>query len=417
MMQESKQPNVLLSSSDIYCKPNSIGISRLRHYLRANNIPITTIQNEADFIIINTCGFTKSYENLTFDLFSECFKGKKPGCKVLAFGCLTTIKPEEIKVDFPELEMILDFSQLDKHLGVEIPYDSVKDSYLDDDIFEYIKEKHSLELLKNAAIFGLNLLEKLTENSKRPHIKALHISQIKEEYFSSNRTLVEIGSGCVSNCSYCIIKKAKGNPVSRPIDDIISDIRKSYDPTKVVAFVATDCASYGVDIGETLFSLVDRINREFPGIVLDITYINPLFLERHTDEYIEMFKKSNFDIVNVSLQSGSNKVIKTMNRHYNVENILALVKKLRALSPRTMFYSHFIAGSPGETWGDFFKTLKATRTFHYYNIFPFSPREGTKAAEMDNQNSRLICNIRAAIGHAYLALGMLYRLVIPHRNN
>ena len=403
MNDVKKQYKVLLDSANFFCKPNIILVSQVEKFVKKNNHTITKDISDADFLVLNTCGFDDKRETLSFEILTDMFKKMKKGSKVIALGCVSVIS-DQLQKQFPDLLIVQDLSKLDEIFDVDIKYEGTRNAYFDDDVFKYLVEKVPQPLFNNTAIMGAKFLSRLVKNSKSPLAASLHIPQIIEEMERKNKIQVMIGRGCVGNCSYCIIKKAQGNPKSRNIEDIIEDIKAVYDKNKVLSLVADDCASFGIDTGKTFFELMNRIHKEFPDLPIDITYINPLFLEKYPDQYLELFKKVKIHSVQISTQSGSDKIIKLMNRKYKIATVLNFVDKIKQISSDTMIWSHFIVGFPGETWGDYFQTLKATGKFHYFNIYPYSPREGTKSAEWKNNNPPFVRKFRAKTGYAWFAL-------------
>jgi len=399
---EKKALKVFVDSSDLVCKPNAAGTSRIADYVRENGCTVTTDVGEADVIVVNTCGFTRWCELETCDIFREHFGRKKPDAKVVSIGCLNLINRQLLESSFPDLVIVDDFGKLDDLIRAGTAYDDFKRSTYDLSLFDIVKDRYQRPLLKDVSIRGATLLHRLTRNSTSEKVKQLHIPQIIDEIERTNKTYVLIGRGCRNRCSYCIIKKAQGEPTSRRPEDILADIRRNYTDGHAFVLVADDCASYGVDIGETFLGLMDRISAEFPEIRIDIGYINPVWFHRQPDEYMEMFAKGRINNVNISLQSGSDGIIGKMNRKYEVGYVLDFVDRIKAASPGTMVWTHALVGFPSETWKDFRATLRALDHFHYYNVYVFSAREGTPAAEMGDRVPVLVAEARARLAYARL---------------
>jgi tRNA A37 methylthiotransferase MiaB len=393
---------VFVDSSDLVCKPNAASTSRVADYVTENGCAITTDVGEADVIVVNTCGFTKWCEIETSNIIREHFRRKKQDAKVVSIGCLNVINRQMLESSFPELVIVEDFGKLDDLIGAAVAYEDFKHSAYDLKLLDIVKDRYQHPLLKNWSVWGAKLLERLTRRSTSEKVKQLHIPQVIEEIDRTKKTFVLIGRGCRNRCSYCIIKKAQGEPKSRRPEDIITDIRSKYTDKHAFVLVADDCASYGVDIGETFLGLVDRIVAAFPGIRIDIGYINPVWFHRQADDYIAMFATGRINNVNISLQSGSDRIIGKMNRKYTVDYLLDFIDRVKDVSPGTMIWTHAIVGFPSETWRDFQETLRALDHFHYYNVYVFSPREGTPAAEMGDRIPALIAEIRARVAYARL---------------
>ncbi len=363
--------NVLLVSAKSNCKSNIILSSRLVKYFTRNGYNVIDEVHEADIIVVNTCGFHRETIDISKNIFHKILKNRKEASKVVSVGCLNKINRLELESLSKHLTVIDDLSDFDSLINANKPFDAFNTAYFDNSIFSYIHGKPpKYKRLVSAIYFKTaRFLEKFKKNS--PAFRG-RLEKIKQEDRFENKFYVEIGKGCVSNCSYCSIKKARGNPSSRSISEIVADIKEGYKEGMGLFLVADDCGSYGFDSGKTIFELIETIDLEFPGIPIDLCYVNPLWLERCPDQYLDMFKRFKINSLNVSLQSGSDKIIHLMNRKYYVNNVLDIISKLQIISPATIFWSHFIIGHPSETWRDFFLTVKSTRVFHFFHFFPYS---------------------------------------------
>ena len=285
---------------------------------------------------------------------------------------------------------------LDTYFLNTTPYDSLQEEYIDDTLFKELNKP-----LHNTNAGFYYYFEKFLPKFFSVLQRSPSLRVILGELYQENNFFVQIACGCAGNCAYCIIKKAKGNTVSRDAKDIINDIKKAYTPGHTLYLVADDCGSYGIDKKSNLPVLLERLNREFPGIKIKINYLNPFWLQRQKRNYLDLFKKVNITGMNLSIQSGSNKTIKNMNRKYDVEQIKMMIKKIKKISPSTLLWSHIIVGFPGENVWDYVKTLAIIRYFPLVGIFAYSDREGIKSATMPRKKSKLTILIRAKIARFY----------------
>ena len=405
MKKEHKKLKIFIDSSDALCKPNTVGLSKIANYVQENDHELTKEISEADVIIVNTCGFDEKYEKHSVDLFAQHFEHKKPEARVVSVGCMNVINRELLEERFSQLNIVNDYKKLDEMIGAETPFDSMKDAYFDGTIFDYVTMKYAQPWFVETCIKGAKAFHALVKGSSSKRIEELHIPQVIEEIDRDNtkKIFVSIGRGCANNCSYCIIKRVQGDPKSRPVEHILADVEKMYRPGMVLALVADDCASWGQERGESFIDLVDKINAAKPGVPIDITYINPGFLQRFGREYVDLFARSNIHSCNISLQSGSDRIIQLMNRKYEVAHVLRTIEEFKRVSPRTMFWAHALVGFPTETWPEFHMTLKALDHFHFFYAFPFSPRKGTKAAQFEGRLPWAVCESRAKIAYARYA--------------
>ena len=226
-----------------------------------------------------------------------------------------------------------------------------------------------------------------------------------------NKIIVQISQGCLGHCSYCAIKKAKGNLRSRTIDEIIKDITKMYDDSKIVYLVADDCSSYGFDIGTDFFQLLETIHKRFPKVSIQISYVSPNFLVKFYEKYQELFQQVQIPYTTIPFQSGSNKIIKKMDRSYDTHQVVEVIKRLKQVSPHTSFEGHFIVGFPGETVGDFLQSLFTLHYFDYPIALRYSESKGTKSASFPQKKSEMTKQLRYTIMTFFINIVILYKLV------
>ena len=233
-----------------------------------------------------------------------------------------------------------------------------------------------------------------------------------DSFTYKDKIFIEIAQGCTGNCSYCMIKKARGNIHSRHIDEILDDIETLHDPTKNLFLVADDCGSYGLDIKTNLFDLLYEINKRFPGINIDLNYLNPYWLERYPDEYIRLFKNIHINLASIPVQSGSNRVIKKMNRRYDINTVMDIIKKIKQVSPGTITYSHFLIAFPGENAIDFLRTLYHTKSFDLPVGLIYSGHEDAACSKTGKTIPPAIVALRYFVFMAYINMIISYKLLI-----
>ncbi|MCL2555531.1 MAG: MiaB/RimO family radical SAM methylthiotransferase [Firmicutes bacterium] len=211
--------------------------------------------------------------------------------------------------------------------------------------------------------------------------------------FSKNkmRPMIKIQDGCNRFCSYCIVPYLRGRSVSRPVNEIISEINQYKDKTKEIVLVGIDISSYDNLIGLIKeLGINSKNNFRFRLGSLECSII--------THEFLTELKENNFcEHFHLSLQSGSDSVLKRMNRHYTAKTFLEKVNLIRKYFPLAAITTDIITGFPNETEKEFNETLDLITQAKFSNIhaFPFSAREGTKAYDMDGQISHQLKKERA----------------------
>ncbi|MFH0832362.1 MAG: tRNA (N(6)-L-threonylcarbamoyladenosine(37)-C(2))-methylthiotransferase [Candidatus Aenigmatarchaeota archaeon] len=197
--------------------------------------------------------------------------------------------------------------------------------------------------------------------------------------------VVEICSGCNNTCSYCIVKLAKGSLFSYSPKSIIKEISAGVaDGCKEFWLTGQDVAAYCYD-GKRLPSLLGEITKVRKDFFLRAGMMNPSNVLPMLDELIDSYRNEKlFKFIHLPVQSGSNRVLKTMNRKYTVAEYKIIVKKLRKAIPEITLWTDVIVGFPGESESDFLKTLSLIKEIRpdFTNISQFGVRPGTKSAAM-----------------------------------
>ena len=206
--------------------------------------------------------------------------------------------------------------------------------------------------------------------------------------FNKTRAFVKIQDGCNNFCSYCIIPYTRGNVRSKDRQSVLKEIQLLVDEGhKEVVLTGIHTGNYGAEFADYKFAdllkdivKIDKLERLRISSI-EITEIN--------DDVMEVIKENNIlvDHMHIPLQSGSDAVLKRMNRKYDKEYFINKIKKLRKIRPNISITTDVIVGFPGETKEEFEETIETIKKIEFtkLHVFPYSKREGTKAAIMDGQ--------------------------------
>ena len=398
-----KSYKVYIDSPTWMCEGNLIDSSRICRYMLQNGHEVIINPSEADYIVINSCGFIKARQDDCVYLFNYYNSQKKEKASIIMFGCIIKINKDLIN----SLDLIpIDFDEGDKF--DKIFYKKVKFTdiapYCDDLTRQKLfMEKRAFEESKVVSFiftrFMLPFSKKVRSNFGR----------LIDRVTFKTKNLVEIGRGCVFNCSYCVIKKAKGKVYSRLIKDIIADIENLHDTKRNLFLVADDCGSYGLDIKSNLFELLYEIKKKFPDLSIELDAINPFWLEKYPNEYIKLFSDIDIKFAVIPVQSGSNKIIKDMNRKYDINNIIKIIKKIKQTSPKTIIYTHFIIGYPRESIIDFIRTIFCSLNFDLPIILIYSGQKDAAMSSLQYRKSKF----NALLKHTIIIF--LLNFVIFHK--
>lgn len=201
--------------------------------------------------------------------------------------------------------------------------------------------------------------------------------------------IVEISSGCLSSCTFCQVKLVKGIVFSYPEEEIVKEVRTLLSQgAREIWLTSTDNAAYGRDTKTSLPSLVRKVSALPGNFKVRVGMMNPLLTEMLVDEMVECFKHEKvFKFVHLPVQSGSDRILRAMQRGYNVDDFYEMVAKFRKAIPRITLSTDMIVGFPSESESEFEASqelLKRARP-DVVNISRFGARSGTKAAVMDDQ--------------------------------
>ncbi len=199
--------------------------------------------------------------------------------------------------------------------------------------------------------------------------------------------IVEIASGCMSECTFCQTKLAKGDLKSYRIGDIVRQVRTEVDDgCKEIWLTSTDNGCYGLDIGTSLPELVNKVTEIPEEFMVRVGMMNPMYMPKIRDGLLKSFENPKvYKFLHVPVQSGSDQVLHDMKRGHTAKTFCDLVKKFRTKFGKFTISTDIIVGFPTETQQDFEKTvdlLKETRP-DVVNLSRYSQRPGTKAAQME----------------------------------
>ena len=349
------------------CSKNLIDTEIAIGHFKNNGYVITNNPEDADIIVVNTCGFIDSAKEEAINTILEMAQYKNKKCKYLiAMGCLVQRYYNDLVKSLPEVDL---FIKLD----------------------EYNKLWEKINNLVEKDILDKEEKETITKISQ---VKKLPLPT-REEFFErvvttgKNYAYLKIGEGCSNNCTYCAIPYIRGPFVSRKMEDVIEEAKiLAKEGIKELIVIAQDTTKYGIDIyGEPrLAELLEELVK-IDGIEwIRFLYSYP---EGITDKLIKVVKNNDkickyFDI---PIQHISNKILKTMNRRTSKEYIENLISKIRKEIPEVVLRTSLIVGFPGETQEDFdelYEFVNKTK-FDRLGTFMYSKEENTPASRLPNQ--------------------------------
>ncbi len=229
--------------------------------------------------------------------------------------------------------------------------------------------------------------------------------------------IIPIAMGCLSNCTYCITKQAKGSLRSQDPESIRRALRYAIAKgVKEVRITAQDCAAYGFDHKQKLPWLLKMLTELKGEFRIRVGMMNPFTLIRIIDELLDAFDSDKvFKFFHVPVQSGSDRVLNDMRRNYKVADFIEIVRAIRRRFPYSTICTDFIVGYPTEREEDFLASLRLLEAVkpEKVNITRFSPRPGTEASKLKDMLARTKKTRSRIMADTYhrMALAMNKRLI------
>ena len=367
------------------CQMNVHESEKLAGILEKLGYSLSDDINKADVIVFNTCAIREGAENRAIGNIGALKQLKKdnPNKIIAVCGCMTQQKSvsEKLYKTFPFIDIIFgtkNFEKFENYLkAVRLDFNLQENLKL---VNKKDKRKRVLEIEDNDYI----------------------IEDLPMARTSGNNYWVNIIYGCNNFCTYCIVPYVRGRERNRAKEEILKEIKeiisKNVNNDKIrITLLGQNVNSYGQDKYK---------DYGFAELLQDICKLNGnfelTFLTSHpkdiTDKVIEIIAKEDKIVkeLHLPVQSGSNEILKLMNRKYTIEDYMKKVDKLKSLIPNIRLTTDIIVGFPGETEEDFNNTYDLIKKVKYAGIFAFmySPRSGTVAAKMKGQVPLKIKNER-----------------------
>jgi tRNA-2-methylthio-N6-dimethylallyladenosine synthase len=343
------------------CQMNEYDSDKMKNLLsKEMNFESTEIKEDADVLIVNTCSIREKAQEKVFSLLGKWrkLKQKNPNIVIGVAGCVASQESVEISSRAPYVDMVIGPQTIHR----------LPELY-----------KKSLVSKKTVVDVEFPLIEKFD-----------NLPTVTESKFSEFVTIME---GCSKYCSYCVVPYTRGTEVSRPLNDIIEEINNLVNNgTKEIILLGQNVNAYFyedkngniINFGLLLFYIAK--NQGIKRIRFTTSHPN------NFDEQIYLAYEKLPQLVShlhLPIQSGSDKILAAMKRGYTVLEYKSIIKRLKIIRPDITFSSDFIVGFPGETEGDFLKTIDIIKEIQFDQSYSFiySKRPGTPAASIEDNIS------------------------------
>lgn len=362
------------------CKVNQYETEAMKEQFAAAGHDIVGEEDFADAYVINTCTVTNLADRKSRQYIRK-MKRVNPASVVAVTGCYAQVSPDEV-AGIEGVDVVAGTDEKQKLLG-------------------YIEEY--LRLQKPSC--HVRAYEELTEYQSSGIITSME---------SRTRAYIKIQEGCNRFCSYCIIPFARGKVRSRDLEEIAGEAQQLIDKGfKEIVLTGINTALYGEDLGYGgIAPLIDRLN-SLPGdFRIRLSSLEPTVINKDYVRGLLQYEKL-CPHLHLSIQSGSDNILRAMNRRYTRAEYLEIVRVLQNFDPLYGITTDIIVGFPGETEEDFKDSLSLVDEAGFCRVhaFKYSPRKGTKAAQMTDQVDGSIKNLRSRqlIEKAEIDAGRFYR--------
>ncbi len=376
----NKKNQFYIYSNSGGCPQNQLDGGRIVRYLLENKYVCTNNLRKSDIVVIDSCAYNNLKEKQSFARTLKFYNSGRNKKLIILTGCLPKIAPHLLN-ELPEDIRVVPGCELNKIEEIIPPlksnWEQIHISHIPEPLFHYSKRFRR---------FLYNILSFIRHNF--PLKAVYHLDRLLMYDHTPGSFIVEICKGCLGSCTYCVIRFSRGKLKSRPIDEIVREIRTGIEAgAKEILLTANESAAYGIDIGTNLSTLLINILEILNHQHLLLFYANPKWLIKDWDNLKPIFATGKIHFIHLSLNGGSNDVLKRMNRGYTLEEFENLINSIKKLSPETVLQTQIITGFPGETEADFKTTMSFFRNnyFHNVQVHPFDPRPGTEAAVMPGQ--------------------------------
>ena len=327
------------------CPKNDVDSEHLERLLTGGELIPVLNANEADAIIVNTCGFIEQSQQQSLETIHELAAAKRDGQTLIVAGCMTQLYGAHVKEDTPEIDHVFGVGQwqeVARLLSVDV--DAIHDI-----------PEHNVRVTGPSAY-------------------------------------LKISDGCDAPCTFCVIPRIKGGLHSAPAGFLIKEAQRLVAAgAKELVLVGQDTTAYGEDMGLPAASGLPGLLRTLSEAVGPETWLRLMYAypSRVTPQLIETMATlpNVVHYLDVPLQHGSEAVLRRMKRPHNVGKVLSFIEELRRAMPDVVLRTSFIAGFPGETDAEFQELLDFAKTirFDHAGCFTYSLQQWTGAYDMSDQ--------------------------------
>ena len=362
------------------CPENRIDLARMQEFLKGCGWTVTRTVEDADILLFNSCGLTQHTEDVSINIVQQLQARKKSSAELIVCGCLPKIHKSRLRevyrgVTFgsDEIERLpeifgTDTSPQDFHANFLLPY-------LDNATYGW----RILDFRKFATLMWIT--ERLASRYYQRLDEVINV-------FHPYSFCIKASTGCVNACTFCAVKISRGGIKSKPINRVVDEFDKGLEKGYTeFALIGTDLGSYGRDQGTTLAALLKELLNRKGEYQIRVRNIQPKFLIEMLPELRNIFQSGRIRYIGSAVESGNNRILKLMNRGYNIEDYKNAIRMINREFPDIQIRTQLLVGFPSETEEEFQDTLRLLDELHFdfAETYMFEPRPNTKAAAISDQ--------------------------------
>lgn len=373
MTTRKNESHKTVAIATLGCKVNQCESASFHESFQEKGYTVTPFSQSADIYVINTCAVTAKAAAQSRQLIRRAHR-TNPGARVVVTGCYAQVAPEKIREILEGAATIV--GNANKHQLLE------------------------------AALKNSSRCRRCSDSNKLPYFSEIarqeKITPLVHKGFSGRtRAFLKLQDGCNNFCSYCIVPHARGRSRSLEPDKVLEQaFLFAGQGYREIVLTGIHVGHYGLDLKKdiNLFKLIKELTVQLTDTRFRLSSLEPSEISRPILELMQ--KMANFmPHLHIPLQSGSDPILKKMNRRYSAAQFAEKVKRCRELVPEAAIGVDVLVGFPGEQEEDFRKTydLLDSLPVTYLHVFPYSKRPGTPAAGMKNQVPAKIKEQRVAV--------------------
>lgn len=372
------------------CNRRNLELDRICKYFNLNGYEVVNSPQKADYIFLNTCAFKKREEDYSISRIRVL---KNYPAKLIVYGCLPDIAPSRFR-EFSGISHLApkNIDKIDSYFkNMTFKFSEIRDSVITTEHINLSPLATSIQKFKREFEFSNEFCLRIARYAEK---------RLKTTFGLNKKYYLFISKGCFGNCSYCAVKRAIGSLESQSIELVIKQFKEGFNAGyRNFVISGDDVGAYGQDINNTfpelLSCLIDESNKlavqsstklkKNRKIGFYIEELSPKWLLLFGEKLLDLLRAKQIKSTLCPIQSGSDRILKLMNRHHNSKDVADYLLRLRTVNPQIQLATHIIIGFPSETEEDFEKTLHLLNKIHFdiVVIFPYHEKESTPAIKVN----------------------------------